>query len=91
MVSVKEFSQTHQAFEGKRFVISGVFHEFTRDGIKNEIEQLGGIIVSSISLKTDYLIAGKSVGPSKKSKAKTLKIKILSEQDFISLKETSKL
>ncbi len=91
MVSIKEFSQTNLAFEGKRFVVSGVFHAFTRDGIKNEIEQLGGIIVSTISSKTDYLLAGESVGPSKQSKARKLKIKIISEQDFISLKETSKI
>lgn len=83
MEEVHEQRQFHSAFEGKRFVVSGVFEGYNREGIKNEIENLGGIIVSSISSKTDYLVAGEGMGPSKEAKAKKLNIPILSESDFI--------
>src|SRR5210317_104026 len=68
----------HPAFKGKRFVVSGVFEQYSREGIKIEIEQLGGIVVSSVSSKTDYLVAGEGMGPAKKTKAEALKIPILS-------------
>ena len=86
MEEVHEQRQFHSAFEGKRFVVSGVFEGYNREGIKNEIENLGGIIVSSISSKTDYLVAGEGMGPSKEAKAKKLNIPILSESDFIAFK-----
>jgi len=86
MEEVHEKRQFHSAFEGKRFVVSGVFEGYNREGIKNEIENLGGIIVSSISSKTDYLVAGEGMGPSKEAKAKKLNIPILSESDFIAFK-----
>lgn len=86
MEEVHEQRQFHSAFEGKRFVVSGVFEGYSREGIKNEIENLGGIIVSSISSKTDYLVAGEGMGPSKEAKAKKLNIPILSESDFIAFK-----
>ena len=79
----------HFAFDKKRFVISGVFKEFSREELKNEIENLGGLIVSSVSSKTDYLIAGNGIGPSKKSKAEQLNISIIGEEDFISLKNST--
>ena len=78
----------HPAFYNKRFVISGVFDAFSREEIKNEIQKLGGILVTSISSKTDYLVAGKSIGPSKEIKAKNQNIPILSEKDFNSLKSS---
>ena len=78
----------HPAFYNKRFVISGVFDAFSREEIKNEIEKLGGILVTSISSKTDYLVAGKGIGPSKEIKAKNQNIPILSEKDFNSLKSS---
>jgi len=86
MEEVHEQRQFHSAFKGKRFVVSGVFEGYSREGIKNEIENLGGIIVSSISSKTDYLVAGEGMGPSKEAKAKKLNIPILSESDFIAFK-----
>lgn len=76
----------HPKFEGKRFVVSGVFDTFSREDLKKEIENLGGIISSSISSKTDYVIAGEGMGPSKKAKAEKLSIPILSEQAYIELK-----
>ena len=87
MEEVQTAGQSHPAFKGKRFVVSGVFELYSREGIKNEIEQLGGIIVSSVSSKTDYLVAGEGMGPAKKTKAETLNVSILSEPDFIAFKE----
>ena len=78
----------HPAFYKKKFVISGVFDHFSREEIKNEIERLGGISVTSISTKTDYLLAGRGVGPSKEKKANSLSVQILSENDFNTLRKS---
>jgi len=83
---IKIIKKVNSAFEGKRFVVSGVFEKYSREDIKSEIESLGGIIASSVSSKTDFLLAGEGMGPSKKAKAEALKITILSEQDYTSLK-----
>jgi DNA ligase (NAD+) len=74
-----------ERFEGKSFVVSGVFQSFSRDEIKEVIESNGGKNVSSISSKTDYIVAGENMGPSKLKKATDLGILILSEDDFIKL------
>jgi len=66
--------------------VSGVFETYSREELKKEIESLGGIIVSSISSKTNYLIAGNGMGPSKKTKAENLNIPILSETAYEALK-----
>lgn len=78
----------HPAFVNKRFVVSGIFENFEREAIKTEIEQLGGVMASSVSAKTDFLIAGQGMGPSKRKKALQLNIPILSEQDYIALKSS---
>jgi len=83
---IKIIKKVNSAFEGKRFVVSGVFEKYSREDIKSEIESLGGIIASSVSSKTDFLLAGEGMGPSKKAKAEALKITILSEQDYTSFK-----
>lgn len=70
---------------GKTFVVSGVFEKFSRDDLKKTIEENGGKVGSSISAKTDYVIAGANMGPAKLEKANQLKIKIITEDDFISL------
>lgn len=72
-------------FVGKTFVVSGVFEKFSRDDLKKAIEDNGGKVGSSISSKTDYVVAGDNMGPSKLEKANKLGIKIISENDFISL------
>lgn len=64
------------------FVVSGVFEKFSRDEIKNLIEQNGGKVGSSISSKTNFVVAGKNMGPSKLEKATSLNIPIISEEDF---------
>jgi len=67
---------------GKSFVVSGVFENYSREEIKNIIERYGGKNVGSISSKTDYVLAGENMGPSKKDKAEKLGIPIISEKDF---------
>ncbi|GEP50851.1 DNA ligase [Flavobacterium noncentrifugens] len=70
---------------GKTFVVSGVFEKYSRDDLKKAIEDNGGKVGSSISSKTDFVIAGENMGPAKLEKANQLKIQILSEDDFIKL------
>jgi DNA ligase (NAD+) len=67
---------------GKTFVVSGVFEQFSRDDLKKAIEDNGGKVGSSISAKTDYVVAGANMGPAKLEKAVKLNIPILSETDF---------
>ncbi len=68
--------------EGKTFVVSGVFTHYSRDGIKDAVEQHGGRIASSVSSKTNYLLAGEGVGPSKRVKAEALGVHWLTEEEF---------
>ena len=70
---------------GKTFVVSGVFQHFSRDGIKQAIEENGGKNVASVSGSTDFLVAGENMGPAKREKAAKLGIKIISEEEFFSL------
>ena len=70
---------------GKSFVVSGVFKNFSRDELKKNIESNGGRISSSISSKTNYLVAGDNMGPKKKEKAEKLDIKIISENELSNL------
>ncbi len=69
----------------KSFLVSGVFSKFSRDEIKQVIENNGGRNVSGVSAKLDYLIAGDKMGPEKLKKAESLGIKIISEDDFIEI------
>lgn len=78
-----------EKFVGKTFVVSGVFSQFSRDELKKTIEDNGGKVGSSISAKTDFVVAGDNMGPAKLDKATKLNIPILSEEDFINkLNET---
>ncbi|MBF4505541.1 NAD-dependent DNA ligase LigA [Flavobacterium sp. JLP] len=72
-----------EKFIGKTFVVSGVFTQFSRDELKKTIEDNGGKVGSSISAKTDFVVAGDNMGPAKLDKATKLNIPILSEEDFI--------
>lgn len=74
-----------EILSGKTFVVSGVFEKFSRDDLKKAIEDNGGKVGSSISTKTDYVIAGDNMGPSKLEKANKLNIPIISENDFMDL------
>ncbi|WP_353083634.1 NAD-dependent DNA ligase LigA [Flavobacterium sp.] len=70
---------------GKTFVVSGVFELFSRDDLKKSIEDNGGKVGSSISAKTDFVVAGDNMGPAKLEKANQLGIPIISEQDFVEM------
>ncbi len=71
-----------EKLKGKIFVVSGVFELYTRDELKKAIEDNRGKVGSSISAKTDFVIAGDNMGPAKLEKANQLKIAIISEVDF---------
>lgn len=77
--------QVSNILNGKTLVVSGVFETFSRDELKNAIEANGGKVGSSISPKTDYVVAGNNMGPAKLEKANKLGIPILTEQEFIDL------
>jgi DNA ligase (NAD+) len=83
--AIIEESSGISVLEGKTFVISGVFEQFERDDLKKHIQQHGGKVVSSISAKLDYLVAGDNMGPAKLEKATTLGIKIISEKEYLEL------
>ena len=81
----KELSQSSSTLEGKTFVVSGVFEQFSRDELKQHIKDHGGKVVSSISGKLNYLVAGDKMGPAKLEKANKLGVSIISETDYINL------
>lgn len=66
-------------------VISGVFQKVSRKELQDLIEKHGGKNTSSISKKTDYLIAGENMGPSKRTKAENLGVKIITEEEFLTM------
>ena len=68
---------------GDRIVLSGVYEKVTRNQLKKLIENNGGKLVSSISAKTSYVVAGANMGPSKRQKAEILNIPILTEKTFL--------
>ncbi len=76
--------QENLLFDGLTFVITGTLPSMGRDEAKEKIESLGGKVSSSISSKTDYLLAGEKAG-SKFQKAKDLNVKIINEEDFFKL------
>ncbi len=82
---ILELEKESTSLEGKSFVISGVFQNFDRDGLRDKIILNGGKVVSSISSKLDYLVAGDNMGPSKLEKANQLSIKIITEEEFLNL------
>jgi DNA ligase (NAD+) len=84
-VSAKNLENQTDKLDGNIFVVSGVFHQLTRNELKKAIEDNGGKVSSSISKKTNYIVAGDNMGPSKLAKAETLGVSIISEQDFIDM------
>jgi DNA ligase (NAD+) len=84
---VEEKASSGTALEGKSIIVSGVFAKFSRDEIKMLIEQHGGKNVSSISAKTDFVVAGENMGPSKLTKANQLNIPVISEDEFLQMIE----
>lgn len=80
--SLIEPEKVSDALQEKSFVISGVFQNYERDQLKDVIIANGGKVLSSISGKLDYLLAGDNMGPAKREKAEKLNVKIISEQEF---------
>ncbi len=77
-------------FKDKTFVLTGTLSSFSRDEAAARIKELGGKTTSSVSKSTDYVIAGEKAG-SKLEKAKTLGVKILTENEFLKLLEENKI
>ncbi|MGB5648421.1 MAG: BRCT domain-containing protein, partial [Muriicola sp.] len=71
-----------ELLKGRTLVVSGVFENIERTELKKLIEDNGGKVSSSISSKTSYLVAGNNMGPSKRAKAESLGVPIISEADF---------
>ena len=85
---ILELSDEYKSFKngplkGDRIVISGVFEKFDRNEIRKLIEVNGGKLVSSISAKTSYVVSGSNMGPSKRIKAESLGISIITEKEFL--------
>jgi len=82
---VNEADDTTQSdlLKGKKIVVSGVFSHFSRNELKQSIEDNGGKVSSSISSKTDFLIAGDKMGPAKRTKAENLGVNIISEEEYM--------
>jgi DNA ligase (NAD+) len=73
--------QIEHAFNGKTFVLTGKLNIYTRDQASDLIEKLGGKVSSSVSVKTDYVVAGEDAG-SKLKKANELNVKVIDEETF---------
>jgi len=78
----KEPEKVSNVLDGKSFVISGTFQSYERDQLKDIIIAHGGKVLSSVSGKLDFLLAGENMGPAKREKAEGLGVKIISEQEF---------
>jgi DNA ligase (NAD+) len=72
---------------GLSIIISGTFEKYSRDELKEMIERNGGKNVGSISKKTNYLLAGDNMGPSKLEKANQFGVPIISEDEFLKMLE----
>ncbi len=84
-ISEEAKSSMTDKLAGKSIVISGVFEHHSRDDYKKMIEMNGGKNTSSISKKTDYVLAGANMGPAKLEKAKSLGIEIIDENRFLEM------
>jgi DNA ligase (NAD+) len=82
-VSAESLENQTDKLNGQIFVVSGVFYQMSRNELKKAIEDNGGKVSSSISKKTNFIVAGDNMGPSKLTKAQDLGIQIITEQDFI--------
>ena len=86
-ISEEQLNNRTEKLKGLSIIISGTFEKYSRDELKNMIEQNGGKNAGSISKKTNYLIAGENMGPSKLEKAARLGIPIITEEDFLKMIE----
>ncbi len=77
--------QSSNILAGNSFVISGVFQKYEREELKKLIVQHGGKVVSAVSGKLNYLLVGDKAGSSKLSKAESLNIPLLTEEEFVKM------
>jgi DNA ligase (NAD+) len=82
-LSEEQLENQTDKLKGQIFVVSGVFETISRNDLKKLIEDNGGKVASSISSKTSFVVAGDNMGPSKKTKAESLGVPIISEQEFL--------
>lgn len=83
-IKLEKISKIKQTLAGKIFVLTGSMENLTRDQAKEKIRSLGGDVSASVSKNTDYVVAGAEPG-SKFDKAKKLKVKIISEKEFLEM------
>ncbi len=84
-VEEKEITLASENLSGMTFLISGVFADYSREQLAELIESNGGKMLSSISAKLDYLVAGDKMGPSKLAKAEKLGIPMINEKELLGL------
>jgi DNA ligase (NAD+) len=82
-ISAEKLANQTDKLKGQSIVVSGVFETISRIELKKMIEDNGGKVSSSISSKTNFLVAGDKMGPSKLAKADTLGVEVISEHDFL--------
>ncbi|HRV55962.1 MAG TPA: NAD-dependent DNA ligase LigA, partial [Mangrovimonas sp.] len=82
-ISAEKLANQSDKLKGLIFVVSGVFETVSRDELKQLIEDNGGKVSSSISSKTSFVVAGENMGPSKKQKAESLGVSIITEAQFL--------
>ncbi|HPF96824.1 MAG TPA: NAD-dependent DNA ligase LigA [Mangrovimonas sp.] len=82
-ISAEKLANQSDKLKGLIFVVSGVFETVSRDELKQLIEDNGGKVSSSISSKTSFVVAGENMGPSKKQKAESLGVPIITEAQFL--------
>ena len=83
-ISAEEMAGRTDKLQGQNFVVSGVF-SMSRNDLKKLIEDNGGKVSGSISGKTSFVVAGENMGPSKHTKAESLGVPIISEEDFLKM------
>ncbi len=81
----ERIQETNDKLKGLSIVISGVFVHHSREEYKEMIEKMGGKNVSSVSSKTNFILAGANMGPSKLEKANKLGVKVVNEEEFLTL------
>jgi DNA ligase (NAD+) len=84
-ISAEKLANQTNILRGNTFVVSGVFSKVSRTELKKLIEDNGGKVSGSISSKTTYVVAGENMGPSKRVKAESLGVTIISEDDFLDM------
>lgn len=84
-ISADKLANQSNKLEGKVIVVSGVFETVSRTELKKLIEDNNGKVSSSISSKTSFLVAGAKMGPSKREKAESLNVSIITELEFLEM------